>query len=84
MRTSVAELKTRRLTVSLSEETRNRLDEMVPEGARSGFVSDAIEQALDDLARRDALEFIKSIPRVKSDKSAVETIRELRRRAEEI
>lgn len=81
----MGELKTRRLTVSLSDELREKLDELVPEGSRSAFVSEALELALRKKAREKSLAYFKALERTEPDppgSRSEDYIRELRAQAE--
>lgn len=69
-----------RATFSLDPETKARLERAVPKRQRSRFVEEAIEAALREEDRRQAIEAIRNFPRVKvKDGSVVETLREIRR-----
>lgn len=68
-----------RLTISIARETRQTLEKTIPKSKRSAFIERAISGALDDEARREALNAILNFKRYPSKgQDSVETLRQLR------
>ena len=64
---------------NLPAETSRKLSERVPSGQRSRFVTDAIERALSDKLRLQAIEAIEQFPTLQTnDCDSTETLRRIR------
>ncbi|MDQ6436981.1 hypothetical protein RB623_23265 [Mesorhizobium sp. LHD-90] len=73
-----------RATFSIARDVKRRLERSVPKSKRSGFVEDAIEQALRGVKKREALAAIRDFkPYPLKGPGAVETLREIRTRRDE-
>lgn len=68
-----------RATFSIAADVKRQLERIVPKSKRSGFVEDAIDRALRDVKKREALTAIRDFkPHPLKGPGAVETLRELR------
>ena len=67
-----------RISITLDDALKNQLDSIIPKGERARFVADAIQKALEDWQRQQALEMLKNFKRFKVQEDSVEMLRKIR------
>lgn len=73
-----------RATFSISSNVKRQLELIVPKSRRSGFVEDAIDRALRDVKKREALTAIRDFkPYPVTGPGVVETLREMRKQRDD-
>jgi metal-responsive CopG/Arc/MetJ family transcriptional regulator len=67
-----------RISITLDDTLKDQLDNTIPKGERARFVAEAIQQALENWHRQQALTMLQGIKRFKVAKDSVETLRGIR------
>lgn len=67
-----------RISITLDDRLKDQLDSVIPKGERARFVADAIQKALDDWQRQQALLMLENFKRFKVESDSVETLRRIR------
>lgn len=67
-----------RISITLDDTLKDQLDNIIPKGERARFVADAIQKALDDWQRQQALLMLENFKRFKVDNDSVATLRKIR------
>jgi len=67
-----------RISIPIDDGLKKLLDAQVPRGERARFVVQAIQTALEERKRKDALSYLLAIKPIKRPQDAVETLRAIR------
>lgn len=67
-----------RISITLDDTLKDQLDSVIPKGERARFVADAIQKALDDWQRHQALFMLENFQRFKVNDDSVTTLRKIR------
>lgn len=67
-----------RLSITIDDEIKHKLDAITPKGGRAAFISRAIEKAIEEWHKQQALEKILAFKPYKIDLDSVEVLREVR------
>jgi metal-responsive CopG/Arc/MetJ family transcriptional regulator len=67
-----------RISITLDDTLKHQLDNAIPKGERARFVADAIQKALEDWQRKQALDMLNNIRRFKVQGDSVEMLRKIR------
>ncbi len=67
-----------RISITIDDNLKHKLDDTVPKGERAAFVSKAIEKELIAREKQEAIDYLLNFKRYKVDKPSVEIVREMR------
>ena len=67
-----------RISITIDDTLKDQLDNTIPKGERARFVAEAIQQALENWHRQQALAMLQNLTRFKVDHDSVETLRHIR------
>lgn len=67
-----------RISITIDDDLKCKLEDAIPKGERAAFVSRAIEKELIAQEKQKAIDLLSNFKRYKVDKSSVDIVREIR------